>query len=115
MSTPDTDRPDPKTPETDAPDTNVTQQHGVAVDADHVPEPSSGVRGADQVDAVDNAPGHGTTTGADGETPAREAMRKDLGERSAAMGEESDSELAQGAAVGATDDPQGGSLQSHGQ
>ena len=97
------------------PDTNLTQQRGVAVDADHVPVPSSGVRGADQVDAFDSDPGHGTTTGADGQTPAREALRKDLGERSPEMGEESDGELEQGAAVGPTDDPQGGSLQPHGQ
>ena len=96
------------------PDTNLTQQHGRSVDADHVPEPAGGVRGADQVDAFDNEPGHGTTTGADGQTPAREALRKDLGERSPEMGEESDAELEQGSAVGATDDPQGGSIQEHG-
>ena len=80
-----------------------------------MPEPSSGVRGADQVEAFDNAPGEGTTTGADGETPAREALRKDLGERAGSAGEESDGELEQGNAVGPTDDPQGGSLQQHGQ
>ena len=98
-----------------APETNLTQQHGTSVDAEHVPEPSSGVRGADQVDAFDNDPGHGTTTGADGETPAREAQRKDRGERSASSGEESDGELEQAAAIGPTDDPQGGSLLAHGQ
>ena len=97
------------------PDTNLTQQHGAPVAADHVPVPSSGVRGADQVDAFDNDPGHGTTTGADGETPAREALRKGRGERAASQGEEGDSELEQGAAIGPTDDPQGGSLQAHGQ
>jgi hypothetical protein len=96
------------------PDTNLTQQHGQAVDAHHVPTPASGVRGADQAEAMDNDPGHGTTTGADGQTPAREALRKDLGERAASQGEESDAELEQGAAVGPTDDPQGGSIQEHG-
>ena len=96
------------------PDTNLTQQHGQSVDADHVPTPASGVRGADQVDDFDSAPGQGTTTGADGQTPAREALRKDLGERAASQGEETDGELEQGAAVGETDDPQGGSIQEHG-
>ncbi len=96
------------------PDANTTSQHGQSVDADHVPVPASGVRGADQVDAFDSEPGEGTTTGADGQTPAREALRKDLGERGASAGEESDGELEQGAAVGATDDPQGGSIQESG-
>ena len=80
----------------------------------HVPEPAGGVRGADQVDAFDNAPGHGTTTGADGQTPDREAQRKATGERRPDAGEESDAELEQGAAVGPTDDPHGGSLQDPG-
>ncbi len=96
------------------PDTNLTQQHGQPVDAEHVPVPDSGVRGADQVDGFDSAPGEGTTTGADGQTPAREALRKDLGERADGQGEESDGELEQGNAVGATDDPRGGSIQEHG-
>lgn len=81
---------------------------------DPVPEPASGVRGADQADALDNEPGHGTTTGADGQTPAREALRQDLGERSPDSGTETDGGLEQGAAVGPTDDPQGGSIQEHG-
>ncbi|MCW2608395.1 MAG: hypothetical protein JWO60_3088 [Frankiales bacterium] len=96
------------------PDTNLTRQQGQSLDADHVPTPASGVRGADQADAMDNDPGHGTTTGADGQTPAREALRKDLGERAEGTGEETDAELEQGGAVGATDDPQGGSIQEHG-
>lgn len=96
------------------PDTNLTRQQGQSPDADHVPTPASGVRGADQVDGVDTAPGQGTTTGADGETPAREALRRDLGERGGSTGAETDAELEQGAAVGATDDPQGGSIQEHG-
>lgn len=74
---------------------------------DHVPTPAGGVRGADQVDRMDAEPGHGTTTGADGETAAREALRKDLGERSAASGEDGPDV---GADLGATDDPRGGSL-----
>jgi hypothetical protein len=89
-------------------------QEGVDVHDRHVPEPAGGIRGVDPVDAFDTAPGEGTTTGADGQTPAREALRKDLGERRPDAGEESDDELEQGAAVGPTDDPQGGSLQDHG-
>jgi hypothetical protein len=110
MSTPDapSGRTDPQT--TDA----TRTQEGRDVHDRHVPEPASGVRGADQVDAVDNDPGHGTTTGADGQTPAREALRKDLGERRPDADEESDDGLEQGAAVGETDDPQGGSIQEHG-
>ncbi|MCW2666803.1 MAG: hypothetical protein JWN57_1765, partial [Frankiales bacterium] len=90
----------------------TTTQEGVDVHDRHVPTPPGGVRGADQ--AADMDPEHGTATGADGQTAAREQLRKDLGERSPAMGEETGSELEQGAAVGATDDPQGGSIQPHG-
>ncbi len=81
---------------------------------EHVPTPPGGVRGADQVDAMDAEPGHGTTTGADGDTAAREALRKDLGERPQDAGTEDGDDLEQGAAVGETDDPQGGSIQAHG-
>ncbi len=77
----------------------------------HVPVPDGGVRGADQVDAFDASPGHGTTTGADGETRAREDLRRDLGERGAASGDEDGDGLGQSAALGATDDPHGGSIQ----
>ena len=95
--------------------TDVTRtQEGRAVRPEHVPEPSSGVRGADSVDAMDSSPGHGTTTGADGETGAREQLRKDLGERPPGAGTEEGDDLEQGAALGATDDPEGGSLQPHG-
>ncbi len=52
--------------------------------------------------------------GADGETGAREQLRKDLGERDASLGSEEGASLEQGAAVGETDDPQGGSIQEHG-
>ena len=92
----------------------TTQQVGVDPNAEHVPEPASGVRGADQVDAMDAEPGEGTTRGADGDTAAREALRRDLGERGGAAGDEADGGLEQAAALGATDDPQGGSLQPDG-
>jgi hypothetical protein len=92
----------------------TTQQVGVDPTAQHVPEPASGVRGADQVDAFDPEPGEGTTTGADGETAAREALRRELGERGGAAGDESDGGLEQTAALGSTDDPEGGSIQPHG-
>ena len=72
---------------------------------DHVPTPAGGVRGADQVDAMDSEPGHGTTTGADGDTAARE-QQAEHGE-----GAESGGGLEQFAALGATDDSQGGSIQ----
>jgi hypothetical protein len=100
------------TPDRDALNDPQTQQHGaVHDDAQHVPEPASGVRGADQVDAMDNEPGHGTTTGADGQTAAREQLRQDLGERPAGADTEGDGSLEQTAALGATDDPQTGSTQ----
>jgi hypothetical protein len=69
--------------------------------SDPVPEPASGVRGADQVDAMDAE--HGTARGADGDTAAREALRRDLGERSPATGDESGDDLEQAAALGETD------------
>ncbi len=79
--------------------------------ADHVPTPAGGVRGADQVDRMDPPPaGEGTTTGADGQTPAREQMRVDQGERSASAGREDDDALEQAAALGETSDPADGSL-----
>lgn len=96
-----------------APD-NTTQQQGSTRGADPVPEPAGGVRGVDQVDAMDSSPGHGTTTGADGETAAREALRRDLGERSGSTGDETGDDLEQAAALGATDDPEGGSIQADG-
>ncbi len=79
--------------------------------ADHVPTPAGGVRGADQVDRMDPPPaGEGTTTGADGQTPAREQMRVAQGERSASAGREDDDALEQAAALGETSDPADGSL-----
>jgi len=79
------------------------------------PDPAGGVRGADQVDrmapAAYAAPtGEGTTTGADGQTPAREQMRVAQGERSASAGREDDDALEQAAALGETSDPADGSV-----
>lgn len=84
------------------------------IEPTHVPEPEGGVRGVDQVDDMDNDPGHGTTTGADGDTAAREQMRKDLGERPADADSEGGDSLEQSAAIGATGDPLGGSIQPNG-
>ena len=85
------------------------------------PQPSGleepGVRGGDAADRMDSAgPGSGGLpgAGADGETGAREQLRKDLGERSPQMGSEAGDDLEQAAAIGETDDPQGGSIQEHG-
>ena len=94
-------------------DATVTQE-GTSVHGDHVPTPAGGVRGVDQVDAMDSEPGEGTTTGADGQTAAREQLRKDLGERSSGTDTEDGDDLEQAAALGATDDPQGGSIQPDG-
>lgn len=85
------------------------------------PQPSGleepGVRGGDAADRMDS-PGAGSGglpgAGADGETEAREQLRKDLGERSPEMGTEAGDDLEQAAAIGETDDPQGGSIQQHG-
>ncbi len=86
-------------------------QDSAALHADHVPTPAGGVRGVDQVDRMDPPPaGEGTTTGADGETPAREQQRVDLGERPASADREDDDALEQAAALGETSDPADGSL-----
>jgi hypothetical protein len=85
------------------------------------PRPSGleepGVRGGDAADRMDS-PGAGSggmpSAGADGETGAREQLRKDLGERSPDLGSEAGDDLEQAAAIGETDDPQGGSIQEHG-
>ena len=86
-----------------SPGDNTTTQEGASPTAEHVPEPPSGVRGADQVDAMDSAPGQGTTTGADGETAAREQVR--LSDRPPGAGTEVGADLEQAAALGPTDDP----------
>jgi len=96
------------------PSDNTTTQVGRTLHGDPVPTPAGGVRGVDQVDAMDSEPGHGTTTGADGDTAAREQLRQDLGERPASAGTEQGDDLEQSAALGATDDPQGGSIQPDG-
>lgn len=85
------------------------------------PQPSGleqpGVRGGDAADRMDS-PGAGSggvpAAGADGVTGAREDLRKDLGERSPEMGSEGGDDLEQAAAIGETDDPQGGSIQERG-
>lgn len=63
-------------------------------------------------------PGQGSggvpAAGADGGTEQREQLRKDLGERAEGQGEEGGDDLEQAAALGETDDPQGGSIQGHG-
>ncbi len=68
---------------------------------------------ADRMDPAGPGTG-GVPSGADGETAAREQLRKDLGERSAGSGTDDGAELEQDAALGETDDPQGGSIQEHG-
>ena len=85
------------------------------------PQPSGleepGVRGGDAADRMDSpGPGSGGLAGggADGETGAREQLRKNLGERAAELGEEGGDDVEQAAALGETDDPQGGSIQTHG-
>ena len=85
------------------------------------PRPSGldepGVRGGDAADRMDS-PGAGSGglpgAGADGVTGAREQLRQDLGERSSQLGTEEGGDLEQAAAIGETDDPQGGSVQAHG-
>lgn len=97
------------TPEPTVTTDNMTKLEGVGHD-DPVPEPPLGVRGADQADRMDNAPGEGTTSGADGETAAREQLRVDLGERPADADREGGDDLEQAAAIGETDDPSSASI-----
>jgi len=78
---------------------------------------TAGVRGGDAADRMDSpGPGSGGLpgAGADGETAAREQLRKDLGERPRDAGTEEGDDLEQAAAIGEIDDPQGGSIQAHG-
>ena len=93
---------------------NTNSQEGAApaTSADQ----AKGVLGGD-ADRMDSpGPGSGglAGAGADGETGAREQLRKDLGERSSELGSEEGGDLEQAAALGETDDPQGGSIQEHG-
>jgi hypothetical protein len=69
---------------------------------------------ADRMDSPGAGSGGVPGAGADGETEAREQLRKDLGERAEAMGTEAGDDLEQAAAIGEPDDPQGGSIQQHG-
>jgi hypothetical protein len=69
---------------------------------------------ADRMDSPGPGSGGLAGAGADGETGAREQLRKDLGERAPDMGTEEGDDLEQAAAIGETDDPQGGSIQQHG-
>ncbi|MCW2713678.1 MAG: hypothetical protein JWN88_725 [Frankiales bacterium] len=69
---------------------------------------------ADRLDSPGEGSGGLPSAGADGETGAREQLRKDLGERSPDAGTEEGDSLEQAAAIGETDDPQGGSIQSVG-
>ena len=77
------------------------------------PAEEPGVRGGDAADRMDSpGPGSGglPAAGADGATGAREDLRQDLGERPEDAGTEHGADLEQAAAIGETDDPQGGSL-----
>ena len=69
---------------------------------------------ADRMDSPGEGSGGVPAAGADGVTAEREQLRKDLGERAAGQGEETGADLEQAAAVGETDDPQGGSIQQGG-
>lgn len=69
---------------------------------------------ADRLDSPGEGSGGLPGAGADGQTEARERLRQDLGERSPDAGTEDGSSLEQAAAIGETDDPQGGSIQSSG-
>lgn len=68
---------------------------------------------ADRMDPAGPGTG-GMQAGADGETAAREQLRKDLGERRQDAGTDDGDDIEQDAALGETDDPHGGSIQEHG-
>ncbi|MGI8536094.1 MAG: hypothetical protein ACR2K2_06250 [Mycobacteriales bacterium] len=91
--------------------TDNTRTSGSAPDSASEPQ---GVRGGD-ADRMDPGPLGGVpAAGADGETAAREELRKDLGERAPTAGTEDGDDLEQAAAIGEADDPQGGSIQEPG-
>ncbi len=69
---------------------------------------------ADRLDSPGQGSGGVPLAGADGDTASREQLRKDLGERSPEAGTEEGGGLEQAAAIGETDDPQGGSIQERG-
>ncbi len=89
-------------------DSTTTQEGGAPATSE---DAATGVRGGDP-ERMDAAPGSGGLpgAGADGETEAREQLRKDLGERGPAAGTEDATSLEQAAALGETDDPATGSL-----
>jgi hypothetical protein len=84
-------------------DDNTTTQNGAA--PERASDAERGVLGGDP-ERIDAAPGSGgmPAAGADGQTGAREQLRKDLGERAADAGEQTAGPLEQ-APLGATDDP----------
>jgi len=92
---------------------NVTTQEGAA--PARPDDAARGVLGGDP-ERMDAAPGSVgvPAAGADGQTEAREQLRKDRGERPADAGTESGDDLEQAATLGETDDPQGGSSSSSG-
>ena len=92
---------------------NLTTSEGAA--PARPDDAARGVLGGD-ADRMDAAPGSGgvPAAGADGETAAREQLRQDLGERPTDAGTDEGGGLEQAAALGETDDPQGGSIQAHG-
>jgi hypothetical protein len=93
---------------------STTTHEGGAPASPH--DAATGVRGGD-AERMDAAPGSGgmPAAGADGQTEAREQLRKDLGERGPQAGTEDGTSLEQGGTVGETDDPDSGSLGPHGQ
>ena len=84
-------------------DDNLTTKEGAA--PARAGDEARGVLGGDP-ERMDAAPGSGgvPSAGADGETAAREELRKDLGERPQDAGEDTGDALAQGQ-LGDTDDP----------
>jgi hypothetical protein len=84
-------------------DDATTTREGAA--RERAADAERGVRGGDP-GRMDAAPGSGgmPSAGADGETGAREQLRKDLGERPADAGEDTGTPLEQ-SPLGATDDP----------
>ena len=93
-------------------DSTTTREGGAPASAQ---DATTGVRGGD-ADRMDTDPGSGGVPGggADGQTAAREQQRRDLGERAESTGDETGGDLEQAAAIGETDDPQGGSIQPGG-
>ena len=87
-----------------------TQSQGGAAPADPA-DAATGVRGgsADRMDSPGPGSGGMPAAGADGSTAAREALRKDLGERPTDAGEDTGDALAQND-LGQTDEPAANAL-----